>query len=297
MHNSLRSLALTAALLSGVGGAEAGTIIMPSDSAVWMKMNSTACWDGVTGGADDCAASNKAGPNPSNGIPTSTFNGRGITATTSAEVLPDQVRTFLSGRSAFLYVSLEDTYTVHGTPVDPFDITVQLNMEGIMRSWDSGTGTSIGHQMIVTTVTAEIGTFSPDSTNDINEQFRVNPFPGASATYSAPIAAAGAPFSVPFDITASYTLASVLVGGTFKLAYGINSAFSIGEIDMLNTGHISFVLPEGVFLTSALGGHFGEVTSEVPLPAAFPLFAGGLGLMGLLGWRRKRKNVAALAAA
>ena len=34
-----------------------------------------------------------------------------------------------------------------------------------------------------------------------------------------------------------------------------------------------------------------------PLPAALPLFATGLGgVMGLLGWRRKRKNAAALAA-
>lgn len=32
--------------------------------------------------------------------------------------------------------------------------------------------------------------------------------------------------------------------------------------------------------------------SAVPLPAAFPLFAGGLGLLGLLGWRRKRMAAA-----
>jgi hypothetical protein len=35
--------------------------------------------------------------------------------------------------------------------------------------------------------------------------------------------------------------------------------------------------------------------SNVPLPAALPLFATGLGALGLLGWRRKRK-AAALAA-
>ena len=36
--------------------------------------------------------------------------------------------------------------------------------------------------------------------------------------------------------------------------------------------------------------------SGTPLPAALPLFATGLGALGLLGWRRKRKNAAAIAA-
>jgi hypothetical protein len=37
----------------------------------------------------------------------------------------------------------------------------------------------------------------------------------------------------------------------------------------------------------------GEQVSAVPLPAALPLFATGLGALGLLGWRRKRKAGAA----
>jgi hypothetical protein len=37
--------------------------------------------------------------------------------------------------------------------------------------------------------------------------------------------------------------------------------------------------------------------SETPIPATLPLFATGLGAFGLLGWRRKRKNAAARAAA
>jgi hypothetical protein len=32
--------------------------------------------------------------------------------------------------------------------------------------------------------------------------------------------------------------------------------------------------------------------SQTPLPAALPLFAGGLGALSLLGWRRKRKGAA-----
>lgn len=41
-----------------------------------------------------------------------------------------------------------------------------------------------------------------------------------------------------------------------------------------------------------LDGSFGT-----PLPAALPLFASGLGAMGLFGWRRKRKKPAAIAPA
>jgi hypothetical protein len=35
--------------------------------------------------------------------------------------------------------------------------------------------------------------------------------------------------------------------------------------------------------------------TTTPLPAALPLFATGLGALGLLGWRRKRKHAAAIA--
>ena len=40
----------------------------------------------------------------------------------------------------------------------------------------------------------------------------------------------------------------------------------------------------------------GDAVASTPLPAALPLFATGLGVMGLFGWRRKRKGAAALAA-
>jgi hypothetical protein len=37
---------------------------------------------------------------------------------------------------------------------------------------------------------------------------------------------------------------------------------------------------------------FSEAPSSVPLPAALPLLAAGLGAMGFMGWRRKRKAAA-----
>lgn len=58
-------------------------------------------------------------------------------------------------------------------------------------------------------------------------------------------------------------------------------------------------------LVDANGGNPAGGTSDftlftvanTPLPAALPLFATGLGAIGLLGWRRKRKASAAIAAA
>jgi hypothetical protein len=38
-------------------------------------------------------------------------------------------------------------------------------------------------------------------------------------------------------------------------------------------------------------------TPEIPLPAALPLFGTGLGALGLLGWRRKRKSTTSVLAA
>ena len=53
--------------------------------------------------------------------------------------------------------------------------------------------------------------------------------------------------------------------------------------------------PQGVPhpLADPVIGYFVEFEASdiatIPVPAAFPLLAGGLGLMGLIGWRRKRK--------
>jgi len=40
-------------------------------------------------------------------------------------------------------------------------------------------------------------------------------------------------------------------------------------------------------------GEIRAFLAETPLPAALPLFASGIGALGLLGWRRKRKAQAA----
>jgi hypothetical protein len=83
-----------------------------------------------------------------------------------------------------------------------------------------------------------------------------------------------------------------------------DSSFSFRGFEMLTT--ILF-MPESFgsdrmhFSVDALLAGDIEIThgaspNPVPLPATLPLFATGLGVLGLLGWRRKRKAAATLAA-
>jgi hypothetical protein len=72
---------------------------------------------------------------------------------------------------------------------------------------------------------------------------------------------------------------------------GVSNAGDIelwGEIGSLDP--IEFKNPQGgLFLSHSFVTD--PNAGETPLPAAFPLFASGLGALGLLGWRRKRKGV------
>ena len=63
----------------------------------------------------------------------------------------------------------------------------------------------------------------------------------------------------------------------------------------INVDHI-FVGVIRALPTGNTGAEFGQTFDfpSVPLPAALPLFATGLGALGLLGWRRTRKHAAQL---
>ena len=52
-------------------------------------------------------------------------------------------------------------------------------------------------------------------------------------------------------------------------------------------------LPFTTGTVSGVSVAFTPPVSSVPLPATLPLFATGLGALGLLGWRRKKKTIAA----
>lgn len=107
-------------------------------------------------------------------------------------------------------------------------------------------------------------------------------------------------------VTGLFGLTGEVVGNQVELfatSYGLNelSPSYLYEItDNLSFMTISQASGEGfTTLFSAPSGVDirGVAFAPTPLPAALPLFATGIGALGLLGWRRKRKGAPALAAA
>jgi hypothetical protein len=82
----------------------------------------------------------------------------------------------------------------------------------------------------------------------------------------------------------------VIVGNPFAIGNGpLSFSAPLGSsMLLLGTNDSSYFDNSGAILVSVTGD-FGAV----PIPAALPLFATGLGLMGLLGWRRRRKATSA----
>jgi hypothetical protein len=109
--------------------------------------------------------------------------------------------------------------------------------------------------------------------------------------------------------TASISPVALTAGTTYFVAfenvYGLGVNFT--ENGPIYTGYYfddgGASFNYGPYGNTGPGGYgmetefFSPGVATTPLPAALPLFATGLGAMGLLGWRRKRKSAAARAAA
>jgi hypothetical protein len=178
-------------------------------------------------------------------------------------------------------LAMDDTYTVHGTATGSFPVTVSFEASGVANSFGAGPfnvvlaafDMRIGQYQIDPNVTP-IPIVSPfDSTTRVNKFFSV---------------VQSTPFSVPVDFTISYTR-MVSVGDVFDVGYELSPSPVEGQFDLSHTATISWNLPKGVFLTSALGGKFG--TSGVPEPGTWAMLLAGLGALGASA-RRHRAAVA-----
>ena len=131
---------------------------------------------------------------------------------------------------------------------------------------------------------------------------------------SAP-AALGIPFAFPLDLLSTPPGTLTLVdANSFLLTNGVITGgalvFSRNYTDIIFAQNWEFCLavsiagycgaptsaylkgPGGIVQSDVSLGRAGGDEVATPLPAALPLFATGLGGLGLLGWRRKKKAAA-----
>jgi hypothetical protein len=137
-----------------------------------------------------------------------------------------------------------------------------------------------------------------------NSTFGIHVFP----TFSVAGVGSGSLFGLTWTAFATLDVVGFALAGD-QLFNVFNAAFAgynlATPIDV--TGPVTPSIPPnpggwdttaGPFIMTG-GGNDGRFTAVVgdatPIPGAFPMFATGLGALGLLGWRRKRKAAALVA--
>jgi len=165
------------------------------------------------------------------------------------------------------FTSYADTVTGGATPAPSSSITVTPSGSDL---------TSLNLTLTFPTSSVYAGN---DQTSTLSFDYVVTPLSGYAIT--------GSPYYYYYDYTGAGT---VISNGVVFPGTPTTSPIAVDDnIEVLGGD------PGTATLTSyedswVLG------TSVTPVPATLPLFGSGLAVMGLLGWRRKRKNVAALAA-
>jgi len=95
--------------------------------------------------------------------------------------------------------------------------------------------------------------------------------------------------TIPFNISINYSDTLSVLGGT-AASFVVNGTLWNIVVNALTIGPNS-----GGSMVGYLTAVVTDPPTVTPLPGALALFAGGLGTLGLFGWRKKRKAASALA--
>lgn len=108
----------------------------------------------------------------------------------------------------------------------------------------------------------------------LGQRFNTNPM---FSVTGGSVSSMGNTFGVEGGLGSTPAGSNPFVGGPLALMAGVSYVFDVTNSGVITRGYLT-----GLEFSS-------QAVSAVPVPAALPLLAGGLGFMGLVGWRRKRK--------
>jgi hypothetical protein len=186
-------------------------------------------------------------------------------------------------------MGFSDTFTVQGAGSGPVSLTAVWHATGTV-----GTVGFFSTNILLGQTEIRIGTMGT-FTGAGQTFYNIAAFSGPDTLkFSAPSNLfSGSAQSFDIDMTAKYTFTAD-IGSIFDMAFGLKSGFTFGQSDFSHTATLSFETGNGIYLTSGLGGTFGDAPAAVvtPVPAALPLFASGLAALGFFA-RRRRKSAAA----
>ena len=172
---------------------------------------------------------------------------------------------------------------------------VSYTTSGFSLGQLGGSGTFVGQL----TGLASSGTFVDGGTINLNflTFTGINTGVATNNTYSISekmTVNSGTPqqLTVPFSLNINRTDALTIVGGTTLSFLSGGSLWQVVVNGLTLTTSGPGGIASGWLTASVTDPPTGDNVSQAPLPAALPLFASGLGAMGLFSWWRKRKSAA-----
>ena len=133
---------------------------------------------------------------------------------------------------------------------------------------------------VVGTVTGEIFGLQANTSNQAATDVKIFSFPSGL----------GLSLTAPIDVFATATIGNNLfqTSGNFIISAAFSATSPQYNLNVFNGANLGLLQNPGPPILNTRGT-VSFTLDTTPLPAALPLFASGLGAIGLLGWRRKRK--------
>ena len=287
---SSQSFAIT---FSAQGGNNAAVTCSPGDGSGYNLTGSA-----PVAGSAVCAFTSPAGTFDSSGSIASGANAGHVGASANSTTTGSAAGVTLSATATY-----SDTFIfTSSNPGTTTDVTLNLNVGGTLAVGGPFAVASVNLNASINGINgAQVFSLQSGLTSVFTDP-PSPPISSCSSSFAGNAGCSGLFFAggnllsnlVTVPLGAPVLVQLFLEVNAFAAAPGSSSSVEFGESLDFPIGSALFNLANGVTVNApdsfVANNIFAPPTSATPLPAALPLFAGGLGVIGLLARRRKRKQ-------